>query len=196
LPAGRRANTVTLEPTVTARVRVLLTPQPGRAVGLTELEVWSEQAPAAATSPSSNLAFNAGEAVYPRVAVSHQPRSARQLNDGVVLFPRNGRNRWTAAQSPNREDWVELDFGTARRLGTIELYLLEDGAVKAPASYRIEWWNGSAWAPVRERARQPAQPLAPALNTVRIEPVETQRLRVLCTHAANAFTGLTEIMVR
>jgi hypothetical protein len=161
-----------------------------------ELEVWSERAPSAATSPSPNLAFNASGEGYPRVTASHQPGSARQLNDGVILLPRYGRNRWAAAQSPNAEDWVELDFGRPQRVGRIELFLLEDGTVKAPASYRIEHWDGEGWKAVSELARVPARPQAPALNTVTIAPVETPRLRVVFTHAAGAFTGITEIVVR
>ncbi|NJD10255.1 MAG: discoidin domain-containing protein [Gemmatimonadetes bacterium] len=197
-PAGRRANTVTLEPVNAARLRVVFTPRPGFATGVAELEAWADVAlplPQPA-SPAGNLALNATGEGYPRVTASYRSDGAAVLNDGVVLFPRNGRNRWTAAQSRNAEDWVELDFGAPRRVASIELFLVDGSNVRAPAGYRIEYLQGDAWQPVRERVRTPAQPLAPALNTVAIEPVETARLRVVFTHAPDATTGLTEIVVR
>ena len=221
-PAGRRANTVALEPASASRIRVLFTPRPGFATGLSELEAWSDtplplpeptsparrdcdsasecSRPEAAhpdsKAPARDLALNPTGEGYPRATASHNPGDAWQLNDGVILFPRNGRNRWTAAQSPNAEDWVELDFGRPRRVGSVELFLIESGTVRAPAAYRIEYRDGEGWRAVSERARLPARPLAPGLNTVTIEPVETPSLRVVFTHLAGAFTGLTEIVVR
>jgi hypothetical protein len=197
-PEGRRANTVTLEADSASRIRVLLTPAPGFGTGLSELEVWSDS-PLPLSQPASpplNLALNTTGEGYPQVTASHQPRAAGQLNDGVILLPRYGRNRWTAAQSPNAEDWVELDFGRPQRVRSVELFLLEDGAVRAPAAYRLEYWDGAVWKRAIELSRLPGQPLAPALNTVTIEPVETPRLRLVFTHAAGSFTGLTEIVVR
>jgi len=197
-PEGHRANTVELDPGPASRLRVLFTPRPGLAVGVSELEAWSDSPLPLPepTSPSPDLAYNPSGEGYPRMTASYQPRNARQLNDGVILFPRNGRNRWTAAQSPNAEDSVELDLGRPQLVGLIELFLIADGAVRAPAAYRIEYWNGTGWTAVAERSRLPARPLAPALNTVAIEPVATPRLRLLFTHSPGGFTGLTEVVVR
>jgi len=197
-PTGHRANTVMLEPTSVRRLRVLFTPRPGSAVGVSELEAWSDSPlplPQPA-SPPGNLAFNARNEGFPQVNTSFQSGDAHMLNDGLVLLPRYGRSRWTSAQSPHAEDWVEVDFGQPQRVGEIELFLLADGAVRAPAAYRVEYWDGRAWAAVTERSRMPAEPRAPALNTVVIEPVATSRLRVVFARSPGGFVGLTEIVVR
>lgn len=197
-PAGRRPNTVLLEPVPATKLRVRFTPRPGHAIGLSELEAWTSAplplAPAAA--PPRNLALNATGEGYPQARASHQPRAAAQLNDGIVQFPSNTRNRWTAAQSPNAVDTVEVDFGGVQEVASLELFLLSAGNIQAPASYRVEYWAGEQWHPARERSRHPRDPLGFALNTVVIEPVRTGRVRVLFTHATGSFTGVTEIVVR
>jgi len=116
--------------------------------------------------------------------------------DGRLSFTRYSRNRWTAYGSPNAEDWLEVDFGGLRRVGSVELYLFGDGrGVAAPRSYRIEAWIGDSWVRAAERARTPENPTAWALNTVTLEPVETSRLRVVFTHDGELRSGVTELRV-
>jgi hypothetical protein len=127
---------------------------------------------------------------------TYENDSVTQAVDGRLSFTRYSRNRWTAFGSPNAEDWLEVDFGAPRRLGRVELYLYGDGrGVGAPAAYRVEAWNGSAWSPVTERSRVPDKPTAWALNTLTLEPVEAPRVRVVFTHDGAMRSGLTELRV-
>jgi hypothetical protein len=59
-PAGHRANVIALAPRKASRVRVVLEPRRGAALGMTEMEVWGHnQLPLAVpTAPSHDLAFN------------------------------------------------------------------------------------------------------------------------------------------
>ncbi|MDP2955420.1 MAG: discoidin domain-containing protein [Longimicrobiales bacterium] len=216
-PTGRRANRVTFPELATGRIRVLLHHQPGATSGLTELEAWSAaglpldaapDAPGAAgagvagagvrAARVANLAWNPGDRDFPKVSASHTSESDRvgQAVDGRLSFTRYSRNRWTCFGSANAEDWLEVDFGAPRAVGRVELYLYGDGrGVAAPRSYRVEAWVGGAWVATAERARMPPLPMAWALNVVELEPVETERVRVVFTHAGELRSGLTELRV-
>ena len=114
-----------------------------------------------------------------------------------MAFTKYSRNRWTAFQSPNERDWVAIDFGTPKLVRRIELYLFEDdGGIKAPRDYTVQFWNGTEWRDARVRSRLPERPLASALNVVTIEAVRTTRVRVTLEHDLPAFAGITELIIR
>jgi hypothetical protein len=136
-PEGRRANQVSFPAVSTARIGFILLPRAGWPVGLSELEVWGATTLplAKATAAPRDLAFNGGDTEYPRASASFTSASDRvaEVNDLRVAFTRYSRNRWTAYQSPNPHDWVEIDLGMPTTVRTIELYLSEDGGgIKAP----------------------------------------------------------------
>ena len=198
---GRRANVVSFPPISTSRIRIVLTPQTGTAVGLSELEAWSaDTLPLSSpTAPPRNLAFNDGGGTYPQASSSFTfaRDSLEQVNDAQVAFTKYSRNRWTAYQSPNTSDWVAIDFGTRKLVSTVELYLFgDDGGIKAPRRYVVQVWDGKAWKDATVVSRAPERPLASARNVVRLRPVRTSRVRVVFEHSLPAFTGLTELVIR
>jgi len=193
LPTGHRANTVSFPPAVASRVRVLLMPNDGAPVGLSELEVWgSPDSARQASGPARDLAL----AAHASASFTATDARVEQVNDGVVAFTYYSRNRWTAVGSPNESDWIELDLDAPATVGRVELYLWGDGdRVRAPSQYAIQLWDGADWHPARERSRVPTHPLASARNVVLIEPTKTSRLRVVFEHARPAVTGVTELIV-
>ncbi len=200
LPAGRRANVITFDPLATERLRVLLTHQDGAATGLTEFEVWGRGTLplTAPDAPIPNVAQRVMDQEYPHVSASYTSPydTIAQLHDGVVAFTRYSRNRWTAFNSPNQRDWVEVDFGGTRTIASVDLFFwADDGGVGAPRDYVVQFWSGGFWndAPVVERV--PADPTAWARNTTTLTPVETPRIRVVFEHALPAFSGVTEMAV-
>ncbi|MEV4083468.1 hypothetical protein AB0J43_24690 [Nonomuraea fuscirosea] len=94
------------------------------------------------------------------------------------------------------QDWYELNFGTARTLDEVRLYFKDSrpasATYRAPASYDLQYHNGSAWVSVPAQTKTPAAPRA-NYNLVRFPAVTAQRVRVLATAASGARTGLTEI---
>ena len=199
-PEGHRANVVSFAPTMASRVRLVLVPRVGAAVGLSELEIWGRDDEPLATvpPPARDLAFNAIGTGYPHASASFTAPGERveQVNDLRVAFTRYSRNRWTAEGSPNARDWVEIDFGVPRTVRTVELYLWGDGArVRAPKGYSIQLWDGRGWRDARVLSRQPAQPLASARNVVTIDPARASRLRVVLEHDLPAVSGITELIV-
>ncbi len=114
----------------------------------------------------------------------------------MVAFSYYSRNRWTSLGSPNASDWVELAFPSERRVATVEAYLWGDGRrVKAPKRVTVEYWNGQAWAAARVLSQVPAEPQVSSVNTLRIEPVMTARIRLVFAHDLPAASGMTEVII-
>ena len=199
---GHRANRIFFTSVVRAsRVRVTLTHQRGAFVGLTEIEAWGPPrdslAPVTATSP--DLAYNPSDSGYPRVTASFTGRddSAREATDMRIAFTHYSRNRWTAYGTPNASDWLAVDFGSPKIVRSLELYLWgDDRGVRAPERYTVQYWDGAAWKDARVLSRLPERPATSAVNTVRIAPVRTTKVRVVFEHDAPAVTGVTELIVR
>jgi hypothetical protein len=103
---------------------------------------------------------------------------------------------WGAAGSPNSQDWYELNFGSAKTVDELRLYFKDSRPAsttyRAPASYTVQYYNGSAWVDAASQVKTPGTPQG-NLNKVRFTPVSTQRLRVLVTHASGSKAGLTEV---
>lgn len=191
-PEGHRANTSTFTPIATRKLRVILTPRPGGAVGLTELEAWGTPSLEEVRTPPRDLAFDA------RLSASYTAPDNRieQLHDLQIAFSHYSRNRWSALGTPNASDWVEVAFDAPKRVSRIELYLWGDGEeVRAPRSYAVQYWDGSAYRDATVRSRLPAMPLASARNVVTIDPVTTSRVRLVLVHDLPAVTAITELVV-
>jgi hypothetical protein len=200
-PTGRRPNTLHFEPLETTKLRAVLNTQPGAATGLTEFEAWSD-ADIPLPEPNDhgkNLAYNPDSTGYPKVSASHtyQGDSIAEINDmKTPMLDIHRENRWTAYESANASDWVQVSFGSPAKVQRLDLYLWGDGeGVTAPSSYTVEYWTRSGWEKAKTVTQRPITPLAMAHNTVLIEPVQTSRIRVHFNHAGDARTGVAELMV-
>ncbi len=200
LPQGGRCNTFRFPVITTAAVRAVFTNLPGCGSGLTEFEAMGE-----ANLPLSkpvakvgNLALNARGKGYPVASASFTSRFDRveEVNDGVVQFSTSSRNRWTAYESPNKTDWVQIDFGTPKTVDLLLLHIWGDGGgVQAPDAYEIQYFDGANWKPCTGQKQTPGKPQASTVNTVNIDPVKTGKIRVVFTHHGKSFAGLTELEV-
>ena len=202
-PAGHRATRLAFAPRDTARLRVVLEPEAQSRVGLSEIEAWGEAVlplvPAA--PPEGNLAYNPGGSdapPFPRASASHTSRYDRvdRAIDGVVSYQVNPNNRWTAWESPDASDWLEVDFGAPRTFSRVELAIYDDrGGVQPPEAFRIEVWRDGAWQGVAGERHRPEQPIGNAVNEALFEPVTAPRVRVVFDHRGAARSGVSEIFV-
>ena len=201
VPTGRRGNVVAFDVVETSKIRVVLTHQPGWSTGLTELEAWgSADIPLGEPTASvHNIAYNHDGQGFPQTSASFTAPSSRvqDVTDLQVAFTRYWRNWWTSAGSPNRSDWVQVDFGEAKTVEMVELYLFGDAdrGLRAPRRYIVQYWDGELWVNAQVRAQAPDLPTTSAVNTVLIDPVETDKVRVVFEHDLPAFTGVTELMI-
>lgn len=118
--------------------------------------------------------------------------------DGVVSYNNQPENRWTAWDSPNRSDWLMVEYPSARAISSVTLDIYNDnGGVRPPRSYDVQYWNGSTWVSAPNQQHSPAVP-AVGTNTATFSLVTTSRVRVFFAHADPAngiFSGVTELRV-
>lgn len=199
-PTGHRANRYVLEPISTERVRVTFEHSGETRAGLSELEIWGNATLPLdpVLMPPGNLAFNNRKQEFPKASASHTSRydKVASANDGVVHFGATPNNRWTSYESPDKTDWLEIDFGQPTRFSRIELALYDDrGGVQPPQSFEIEVWDGSSWKAIPDQKRSPEKPVGGQFNESRFPSLESTKVRFVFTHQGAARTGLTEVLV-
>ncbi len=200
VPAGHTANRVTFPAALAERVRVVLSPQPGAALGLSEIEVWGPpQTLRESTRASADLAFNATGKGFPKATASFTSQYDRvaDVNDLRIAFTRYSRNRWTAYGSTSPTDWLEIDLGAEKLVSAVELYLWGDGGgVQAPRAMSLSVWRDGRWTEAPVLSRQPLHPTISARNLITMSPVRTSRIRVTFENDLPAVVGVTEMVVR
>lgn len=199
-PAGRRANAVRFPAVAATKLRAVLHHAAGGKAGLTEFEAWGDaNLPLDPPPyPAGNLAYNPGDKPFPKASASHTSRfdKVEAANDGKVSFAPNPNNRWTAYESPNESDWLEIDFGVEKEFTRIELAIYDDrGGVEPPAKYDVEAWDGKAWQPVKNVKKTPEKSAGGQFNEVRFDRVKASKVRVVFTHAGKSRSGVTEMLV-
>jgi hypothetical protein len=181
-------------------LRVIFTHAEGAKTGLTELEIWGDARPPVvpAPPPLDNLATNAQGKGFPKAEASFTSRFDKlaMANDGITNFNAAPHNRWTSFESPNKSDWLAIDFGRPKRVAYVELAIYDDrGGVQPPADYAIEYFDGRDWRPVKNATRSPQRPTGGQYNEIRFEPLTTAKIRVVFTHREKSKSGLSEILI-
>lgn len=199
-PTGHRANTATFPTLRTRRIRAILTHRHESRSGLSELEAWGDDDPsyAPAPTPEGNLAVNPTGKGFPTASASFTSPfdQVAMANDGRVVFQASPHNRWTAYQSPSPTDWLAIDFGDVKEVGSVDLHFYDDrGGVQAPERYTIQYAKDADWIDVPDQTRTPAAPVGGQVNTVTFGVVRTNKIRVFLTHKGKSRSGLTEIEI-
>ena len=146
-----------------------------------------------------NFAVNNDGTYYPRLTASYSASktSISKLNDGNYWYLQHPPNRWTCEGSPHERDSLLLEFGAARRIHTVKLFVLDDcdeknSTVRAPRKIELEAWIDNAWQPISSDEPSWREPLGHRPAVVRIAPIETTKLRATLHHGAAGKSGLTE----
>jgi hypothetical protein len=144
-----------------------------------------------------NDAANPLQQGYPKPITSYTWRndSAWSALDGKVWFNEVPQvTRWTNYASPNDQDYYGLDFGVPTPVSDIRWYGYDDsGGVRPAASYRLQYWTGSAWTDVPGQARDRAEPVGNGLNRITFPTITTERVRLLFTNPQGAYVGVSEL---
>jgi hypothetical protein len=203
-PAGHLPNIIRFPEIKITKLRVLFKNAPGKKSGMTEIEAWGpDKRPyVPASPPAGNFAFNADpKQDYPKASASFSDKfggAPEKAIDGKISYRPTPMNRWTSFESPNTNDWLEVDFGTRKQVGRVLLHIFSDGGgVREPKSYVIEGWTGSEWKAAPKPVYDPAKPTGSMINTVTFPPISTTKIRAVFTHIGegNSRSGLTEIEV-
>ncbi|MBE0674507.1 MAG: discoidin domain-containing protein, partial [Bacteroidales bacterium] len=188
-PVARKGNAVTFSRLSTSRIRVLLVPKVNFNVGISEIEAWGEavfpiSAPVAAPANSANAGFKA--------SASYTSRFDRvnTIIDGAV----DPNGRWTAFESPNETDWVQIDFNRRVTTNMVYIYFYQDNSnIFPPEKVTIQYWNGESWVDVKNQKSVPDKALGNSLNIFKFDETESDRMRVLMVHPKGKYSGLYEI---
>ncbi|MEK7677025.1 MAG: beta-L-arabinofuranosidase domain-containing protein [Verrucomicrobiota bacterium] len=143
-----------------------------------EMVVWLPEDPALAEPKP--LPTVAGQST---VSASHKhgPDVLEALNDQVE--PANSHDhgipRFTWWDHRGTTEWVQYDFGTAKKIAGVEVYWFEDagtGQCRVPKSWRLSYKDGSDWKPVQARSDYAAK--VDQFNRVTFEPVQASAVRL------------------
>jgi hypothetical protein len=88
--------------------------------------------------------------------------------------------------------WVQYTFPNAREISTVQVYWETDtnSAISAPASWRVQYQQGSNWNDVQTATPYGVEP--GVFNRVDFAPVKTTALRLEVEMAADAGVGINE----
>jgi hypothetical protein len=198
---GHRPVSLRFEPQLVEKLRITLKHSAGSWAGLTEIEAWglAKLPLPPLPHPKENIAYNSGASEYPKATASYHDRFGglpRSAIDGVTNFLPTPTNRWTSYESPNAQDWLEIDFGIEKQFGRVEMAIYDDrGGVQAPTDYVIQKWESGNWKTISETSRSPAKPIGGQWNKVTFPTQKSSKLRILFTNRSPARSGLSEIMV-
>lgn len=153
------------------------------------------------TSPASR-------ATAPEFAVDGYTISGLPATAGGNNFSRPGyvspNTIWGTENSPNAEDWLEVDLGSAQAIDNIKVYFYSDkdydpqqnadgDTYREPVLYRLQYHDGSDWVTIFGH-RSSHRPL-PNFNEVAFPRVTTDRVRLLVTPQDGYGVGVKEIQV-
>ncbi|GIH27160.1 hypothetical protein Aph01nite_54700 [Acrocarpospora phusangensis] len=187
-PAAPRANYNLVQfPAISAqRVRIVTTNASGSRSGLTEVKIFNR---GGVVQPPSNLA----QLATPSASFTSAWESVAAINDGAQPPSSNDtvNPRWGCWPQTGQQ-WVDLTWSSAQSLNRAEVYFFDDEqGIDMPASWKLQYWNGSAYVDVPGAS---AYTLTKnAFNSVTFTATSTTRLRVLLTGNGSSSVGLLEV---
>ena len=132
-----------------------------------------------------NYALNLTRQGYPKPSAScnTEPDSIYQAIDGRIWYFPEISNRWTTLGSGSQDDWYALDFGNAREISTVKLYLFgDDKTFDTPDSFRIEYMTNGRWQPVQLKKSESLKPVVNTVNSIEFDKITSTSIRILFTH--------------
>jgi hypothetical protein len=145
-----------------------------------------------------NYAVNNDGTAFPRAIASYTSERSdlSKVNDGQYLYHIAPPNRWSCEGSPAASDWVGIDFGIARPIHTVKLYVLDDGGevrgIAAPEKIELEYWDGKTWNSVPGQQRSPQKPAGHRANMIPFPLIQAEKIRAVLTHRRDSRSGLSE----
>jgi hypothetical protein len=150
---------------------------PAGASGLVSAEQWVDvQRPLPLPPGATDLALTAS----PSASYTSPWEHVTAINDGVYPTSSNDSQdiRWGCWPETGTQ-WIELDWTQPITTNGSSVYFLDDGGgVRLPASWVVQYWNGSAWVDVSNPNPSTYPSADNTFNGVSFDPVTTTKLRV------------------
>jgi Bacterial Ig-like domain (group 4) len=134
---------------------------------------------------------NLAQAATPNASYTSPWEQVTAINDGIDPPRSNDTQNPRWGTWPQRgTQWAQLDWEQPVKVGSADVYFFDDnGGVRAPASWKLQWWDGDEFVDVAGASGYGTAP--DAYNTVTFEPVTTSRLRLELV-SGDASVGLLE----
>jgi hypothetical protein len=149
---------------------------PDNASGTVSAEQWVKvQRPLPLPPGATDLALTA----TPSASYTSPWEHVTAINDGVYPTSSNDSQdiRWGTWPQTGQQ-WIELDWSQPVTTNGSDVYFLDDGGgVRLPASWTMQYWNGSAFVDVAATSSYPAADNT--FNHVTFGSVTTTKLRVV-----------------
>jgi hypothetical protein len=149
---------------------------PDGASGSVSREQWVHaQRPLPLPPGATDLALSAS----PSASYTSPWEHVTAINDGIYPTSSNDSQdiRWGCWPQQGTQ-WIELDWNQPVSVNGSSVYFLDDGGgVRLPASWKIQYWNGSAFADVPNPSTYPIAD--DTFNAATFTSVTTTRLRVV-----------------
>jgi len=114
------------------------------------------------------------------------------LNDGFDPADSGDQSHGSYGNWPHTDaQWVQYDWTRPITTNRIEIYFWSDGqGVGVPASYRVTYWNGSAFVPVTHSKGLAIS--SNGFNSTTFDEIKTDKIRVEMTSDGKHSTGILE----
>ena len=164
---------------------------PDSASGTVSAEQWVRaQRPLPLPPGGTDLALTA----TPSASYTSPWEHVTAINDGTYPTSSNDSQdiRWGCWPETGTQ-WIELDWNQPISTNGSSVYFLDDGGgVRLPASWQVQYWDGTAFVPVTNPGSYPAADNT--FNTVSFDAVTTTKLRVVL-QSGQASVGVIQWVV-
>lgn len=137
-----------------------------------------DRSPALASVTGESVSVNLAKVATPSAANASGDTKLTALNDGFDPSSSHDRTHPVLVMWPPTEpQWVQYEWSKPVTTNRVEVYWSIDNRVGgAPASYKVTYWNGSAFVPVANG--KGLGTTADAFNSTSFDPVKTDKLRL------------------
>ncbi|WP_160690428.1 M6 family metalloprotease domain-containing protein [Clostridium sp. C2-6-12] len=142
------------------------------------------------TKPSTGKNI-AGQAT-PSTSYVSSWESINALNDGIDPTSSNDRSAAVYGNWPETgTQWVQYLFNNNVTISNCQVYWFKDGqGIDVPSSYKISYWDGSAWQEVKNAKGYGTE--INKYNTTTFTPVSTNAIAIQMTSNGSSSTGILE----
>ncbi|MFD1179431.1 DUF5695 domain-containing protein [Paenibacillus puldeungensis] len=115
------------------------------------------------------------------------------LNDGYTPLNSNDRGHpvYGNWDNPNTTQWVQYEWDKSYKIDRVDVYWFDDNqGIDLPASYTIQYWDGSAWVNVSGASGSGYGLLPDQYNTTTFTPVATNKIRLNVVAKPTTSTGI------
>jgi DUF1680 family protein len=139
-----------------------------------------------------NVSVNLAKVAAPSASYVSGDTRVTALNDGFNPVASNDQDHGSYGNWPRTDaQWVRYDWTRPVTTNRIEIYFWADGqGVGLPSSYRVTYWNGSAFVPVSNA--KGLNVASNSFNSTTFDEVKTDKLRVEMTSDGTHSTGILE----